>query len=70
MVFRPRLKESMMRLRPRQGNLRQVFRLFKEVQVGKDQEKAQSEKKDSHPKTEVKKNNKLKIRYLYHENIS
>ena len=37
----------------------------KKVQVGKDQEKAQSEK-DSHSKTEVGKN-KLTIRYLYHE---
>ena len=38
------------------------------VQVGNDQEKAQSEK-DSHSKTEVGKT-KFTIRYLYHENIS
>ena len=37
------------------------------VQVGKDQEKAQSEK-DSHSKTEVGRKTKLTIRY--HENIS
>ena len=38
------------------------------VQVGKDQEKEQSEK-DFHSKTELEKT-KLTIRYLYHENIS
>ena len=38
---------------------------FEKVQVGKDQEKAQSEK-DSHSKTEVGKT-KLTIRHLYHE---
>ena len=38
----------------------------KKVQVGKDQEKAQSEK-DSTPKTKMGK--KTTIRYLYHENI-
>ena len=37
------------------------------VQVGKDQEKAQSEKKDSHSKDRGGKKNKLTIRYLYHE---
>ena len=37
---------------------------YNEVQVGKDQEKAQSEK-DSHSK-----NRGGKIRHLYHENIS
>ena len=42
---------------------------FKKVQVGKDQEKAQSEK-DSHSKNQGGKKNKLTIRYLYHENIS
>ena len=36
------------------------------VQVGKDQEKAQSEK-DSHSKNRAGKKNKLTIRYLYHE---
>ena len=41
----------------------------KEVQVGKDQEKAQSEK-DSHSKNQGGKKTKLTIRYLYHENIS
>ena len=38
------------------------------VQVGKDQDQAQSEK-DSHSKNRDGKN-KLTIRYLYHENIS
>ena len=46
-------------------------RPYKKVQVGKDQEKAQSEK-DSHPKNrggkkKTKKTKKLTIRYLYHE---
>ena len=41
----------------------------KKVQVGKDQEKAQSEK-DSHSKNRDMKKSKLTIRYLYHENIS
>ena len=40
----------------------------KKVQVGKDQEKAQSEK-DSHSKNRGGKT-KLTIRYLYHVNIS
>ena len=40
----------------------------KKVQVGKDQEKAQSEK-DSHSKNRGGKKNKLTIRYLYHETI-
>ena len=39
------------------------------VQVGKDQEKVQSEKV-SHCKNRGRKKNKLTIRYLYHENIS
>ena len=43
--------------------------LYKKVHVGKDQEKAQSEK-DSHSKNRDGKNTKLAIRYLYHENIS
>ena len=38
----------------------------KKVQVGKDQEKAQSEK-DSHSKNRGGKKKKLTIRYLYHE---
>ena len=42
---------------------------YKKVQVGKDQEKAQSEK-DSHSKNRGGEKNKLTIRYLYHENIS
>ena len=41
----------------------------KKVQVGKDQEKAQSEK-DSHSKNQGGKKTKPTIRYLYHENIS
>ena len=41
----------------------------KKVQVGKNQEKAQSEK-DSHSKHQGGKKTKLTIRYLYHENIS
>ena len=40
--------------------------LFKKVQVGKDQEKAQSEK-DSHSKNRGGKKTKLTIRYIYHE---
>ena len=40
--------------------------MCKEVQIGKDQEKAQSEK-DSHSKNRDGK--ELTIRYLYHENI-
>ena len=39
------------------------------VQVGKDQEKAQSEK-DSHSKNRGGKKTKVTIRYLYHKNIS
>ena len=42
---------------------------YEKVQVGIDQEKAQSEK-DSHSKNRGGKKNKLTIRYLYHENIS
>ena len=41
----------------------------KTVQVGNDQENAQS-KKDSHSKNKGVKDTKLTIRYLYHENIS
>ena len=41
----------------------------KKVQVGKDQEKAQSEK-DSHSKNRGGEKTKLTIRYLCHENIS
>ena len=41
----------------------------KKVQVGNDQEKAQSEK-DSHSKKPRWEKTKLTIRYLYHENIS
>ena len=41
-------------------------RFQKKVQVGKDQEKAQSEK-DSHSKNRGGEKTKLTIRYLYHE---
>ena len=44
----------------------QLRQTNKKVQVGKDQEKAQSEK-DSHSKNRGGNKNKLKIRYLYHE---
>ena len=44
----------------------QFTKKHKKVQVGKDQEKAQSEK-DSHSKNRGGKKNKLTIRYLYHE---
>ena len=40
--------------------------LFKKVQVGKDQEKAQSER-DSHSKNRGLEKTKLTIRHLYHE---
>ena len=40
--------------------------ISKKVQVGKDQEKAQSEK-DSHSKNRGGKKKQLTIRYLYHE---
>ena len=39
---------------------------YEKVQVGKDQEKAQSEK-DSHSKNRGGEKTKLTIRYLYHE---
>ena len=42
---------------------------YKKVQVGKDQEKAQSEK-DSYSKNRDGKKTKFTIRYLCHENIS
>ena len=45
-----------------------VKQIYQKVQVGKDQEKVQSEK-DSHSKHRGGKN-KLTIRYLYHEKIS
>ena len=41
----------------------------KNVQVGNDQEKAQSEK-DSHSKNRGGEKTKLTIRYVYHESIS
>ena len=50
------------------ANIR-IFIEGKKVQVGKDQEKAQSEK-DSHSKNQGWKKTKLTMRYLYHENIS
>ena len=40
------------------------------VQVGNDQEKAQSEKDSQSKNRGGKKLTKLTIRYLYHENIS
>ena len=43
--------------------------LNKKVQVGNDQEMAQSEK-DFHSKNRDGKKTKLTIKYLYHENIS
>ena len=46
-----------------------TYKTYKKVQVGKDQEKAQSEK-DSHSKKPRWEKNKLTIRYLYHENTS
>ena len=47
-----------------------VFTVYtKKAQVGKDQEKAQSEK-DSHSKKPRWEITKLTIRYLFHENIS
>ena len=46
-----------------------VLTEYKKVQVGKDQEKAQSAK-DSHAKNPRWEKTKLTIRYLYHENIS
>ena len=40
--------------------------IFKKVQVGKDQEKAQSER-DSHSKNRGGEKTKLTIKHLYHE---
>ena len=54
--------EPLQKLRVRLGTC-------KKVQVGKDQEKAQSAK-DSHSKSPRWEKTKLTIRYLYHENIS
>ena len=48
------------------GFVPEMLKLSKKVQVGKDQEKVQSEK-DSHSKNRGGKKNKLTIRYLYHE---
>ena len=44
----------------------EIAKTYKEVQVGNDQEKSQSEK-DSHSKNRGGKKTKLTIRYLYHE---
>ena len=44
-------------------------KLHKKIQVGKDPEKAQTEK-NSHSKNQGGKKTKLTIRYLYHKNIS
>ena len=54
---------------PRNPHKTFVHRAFGKVQVGKDQEKAQSEK-DSHSKNRDGEKTNLTIRYLYHENIS
>ena len=51
------------------GRTTDTYLSYKKVQVGKDQEKEQSEK-DSHSKNQGGKKTKLTIRYLYHENIS
>ena len=56
-------------LRAKRDKIIEKTTTIKKVQVGKDQETAQSEK-DSHSKNQGGKKNKLKIRYLYHENIS
>ena len=46
-----------------------ILSIHEKVQIGKDQEKAQSAK-DSHSKNPRWEKTKLTIRYLYHENIS
>ena len=51
------------------GNQADVMEAFKKVQVGKDQEKAQLEKRFPLQKPRREKT-KPTIRYLYHENIS
>ena len=48
---------------------KKMMMMKKKVQIGKDQEKAQSAK-DSHSKNPRWEKTKLTIRYLYHENIS
>ena len=50
-------------------NLSDLLANYQKVQVGKDQEMAQSAK-DSHSKNPRLEKTKLTIRYLYHENIS
>ena len=49
--------------------LERIITTNEKVQIGKDQEKAQSAK-DSHSKNPRWEKTKLTIRYLYHENIS
>ena len=49
--------------------LRNIYHVYKKVEVGNNQEKTQSER-DSHSKNRDGKKTKLTIRYLYHENIS
>ena len=49
--------------------IRNSFIYYCKVQIGKDQEKAQSAK-DSHSKNPRWEKTKLTIRYLCHENIS
>ena len=62
-------KKGTSRQRSGKGAISKRFPLQKKVQVGKDQEKAQSEK-DSHSKNPRWEKTKLTIRHLYHENIS
>ena len=47
-----------------------IVYMYMNVQVGKDQEKAQSEKKPLQKPTCRWEKTKLTIRHLYHENIS
>ena len=61
--FSPRIQNTMVQRHFLKDKSRQIF--SKKVQVGKDQEMAQSEK-DSHSKNRWEKT-KPTIRYLYHE---
>ena len=53
-------------LRPETLQMQTTCEVNKKVQVGKDQEKAQSER-DSHSKNRGGKKTKLTVRHLYHE---
>ena len=55
-----------MGLRNSPTTIQTIVMFVEKVQVGKDQEKAQSEK-DSHSNNRGGKKTKLTIRYLYHE---